>query len=99
MRSGCAAVRPGRHRRQGHELLGYANDGRVEQLFRDMNAHRDFRKLEKSAHTLHGELFMKMPLIPLWQLDRHVVLSKAVQATPFDPLLIFADIEKWRLGK
>lgn len=83
---------------KGTNYMGYANDGRVEQLFRDLNAHRDFRKLRDAAHTLHGELFNKMPLIPLWQLDRHVVLSKTVQAPSFDPLLIFADIEKWRLG-
>lgn len=84
---------------KGTNYLGYGNDGRVEQLFRDMNSHRDFRKLQESAHTLHGELFTKMPLIPLWQLDRHIVMTKGVQPTAFDPLRMFADVEKWRLEK
>ena len=79
--------------RQCTFLTGGANSGR------SMQRHIHGSVPVQSAHTLHGELFLKMPMIPLWQLDRHVVLSKAVQTPSFDPLLIFSDIEKWRLDK
>ena len=40
-----------------------------------------------------------MPLIPLWQLDRHIAMGSGVKPVPFDPLLVFGDVDQWRLEK
>ncbi len=38
-----------------------------------------------------------MPLIPLWQLHRHLAVHPQVAAVGLDPLLVFPNIEEWRL--
>ena len=49
-----------------------------------------------------------MPFIPLWQLDRHIVMSAAVKPwtddsprplTPrfLDPARLFSNVSKWRV--
>jgi hypothetical protein len=51
-----------------------------------------------------------MPFIPLWQLDRHVAFTNALQildeerpligSTPeLDPLRLFDTVEHWRLSR
>jgi hypothetical protein len=44
-------------------------------------------------------LLQKMPFIPLWQLDVLVVRQEDVRTVPFDPLLVFTDVEQWKLEK
>jgi hypothetical protein len=53
-----------------------------------------------------------MPFIPLWQLDRYIALTSAVQLLDgteplkldgpqpgIDPLRLFSTIEHWKVGK
>jgi peptide/nickel transport system substrate-binding protein len=83
--------------RQGN-YLGYADD-QLGRLLGQMNGRRDIRELQKQAHLVHGRIFDKMPLIPLWQLDRHAAFAVGVKPVAFDPLLVFEDVEQWRLEK
>ncbi|HZT80139.1 MAG TPA: hypothetical protein VFA26_07955, partial [Gemmataceae bacterium] len=75
--------------------LGYRNDGELERHFRDGMSRRDFTQVKQAAHLIHSHLQMTMPLVPLWQLDARVALRPAVRPVPFDPLAVFADIERW----
>jgi len=84
----------------------------VQGLVEKMQAQREFEKVEKEMQRLHGVLDGEMPLIPLWQLDclsayreelepvpyhRSWGPRKEVEKVPFDPLLVFPDVENWRL--
>jgi hypothetical protein len=40
-------------------------------------------------------LLQEMPLVPLWQLDPLAALSADLEAVPFDPLLVFPDVDRW----
>jgi ABC-type oligopeptide transport system substrate-binding subunit len=80
-------------------FLGYINDGDLLQQFGRVKAYRDPVKVQSEMQLLHRILFDKMPLIPLWQLDSHVAMSPALKPTPFDPLLVFTDVEQWKLEK
>jgi ABC-type transport system substrate-binding protein len=77
--------------------LGYINDGALQQQFMALRTHRDPELVQADARQLHKVFFDRMPFIPLWQLDTHVAMSKAVEARPFDPLLVFTNIDEWRL--
>ena len=91
--------------------LGYYTDSGLQQQFGEVLAHRDFPQVQKATHVLHELIFDRMPFIPLWQLDTHIAGSKDLQfdthvaltpdlkAVPFDPLLVFTDIDRWRLEK
>jgi ABC-type transport system substrate-binding protein len=83
----------------GSNFLGYHNDGELEQQFGEVLAHRDFPQVQKATRVLHGLIFNRMPFIPLWQLDTQAAMTKDVKTVPFDPLLVFTDIEQWRLEK
>jgi peptide/nickel transport system substrate-binding protein len=79
--------------------LGYGNDGELLQQFGIIRSRRDPRMIQEATRTLDKVVFKKMPLIPLWQLDTQAAMSSAVQPTAFDPLLIFNDIDRWRLER
>jgi ABC-type transport system substrate-binding protein len=80
-------------------FLGYVNDGDLLQQLGRILEHRDPVQVQKEAQLLHKNFMDKMPFIPLWQLDRHVAMTHALKTTPFDPLLVFTDIDQWRLEK
>jgi hypothetical protein len=42
-------------------------------------------------------MWAKMPMIPLWQLDTVIAVHKRLTPSRIDPLVIFADVERWRL--
>jgi ABC-type transport system substrate-binding protein len=83
----------------GSNYLGYQNDGLLESQFREVMGRRDFKDVQKWTRILNGSLFDRMPLVPLWQLDTHVVLHPDLQTVPFDPLLLFGDVEQWNFRK
>ncbi|HKB36715.1 MAG TPA: ABC transporter substrate-binding protein, partial [Gemmataceae bacterium] len=88
----------------GTNFLGYQNDGALESQFGMIMSRREFSEVRKMTRLLHEMLFDKMPLVPLWQLDTHIVLHKDLQATisPLtisDPLLVFTDVDQWRFDK
>ena len=41
------------------------------------------------------QLLQEMPLVPLWQLDPLAALSENLEVVPFDPLLVFTDVDRW----
>jgi hypothetical protein len=40
-----------------------------------------------------------MPLIPLWQLDTHMTIHNDLKVSHLDPLLVFTNVEQWKLEK
>jgi hypothetical protein len=40
-----------------------------------------------------------MPLIPLWQLDTHLAYHHDLTPVRIDPLLVFSEVEQWKLEK
>jgi ABC-type oligopeptide transport system substrate-binding subunit len=80
--------------RQGN-YLGYVDDT-LGRYLGQMKDRRDPRELQKLAYFAHQRIFEKMPLIPLWQLDRHIAYAAGIKPVPFDPLLVFGDVDRWR---
>ncbi len=85
--------------RGGSNFLGYHNDGSMESWFHRALGHREFAKVRECTHKIHAEMWAKMPLIPLWQLDTVVAVHKDLTPVRMDPLLIFTDVERWKLGR
>jgi hypothetical protein len=60
--------------------------------------YRQFALVQEHAREIHGLLLTQdMPLIPLWQLDPLNAVHGDLEAGPFDPLLVFTDVDRWRL--
>jgi peptide/nickel transport system substrate-binding protein len=85
--------------RGGHNFLGYQNDGQLESLFIKAMGHRDFQEVQRLTQDIHAHLYQKMPLIPLWQLDTHLAVHDDLKMGRIDPLLVFTDVEQWKLEK
>jgi peptide/nickel transport system substrate-binding protein len=85
--------------RGGKNFLGYQNDGQLESLFIKSMGHRDFQEVQRLTHEIHAHLFQKMPLIPLWQLDTHIAIHNDLKPVRIDPLLVFTNVEQWKLEK
>ncbi|MCS6852103.1 MAG: ABC transporter substrate-binding protein [Gemmataceae bacterium] len=89
--------------RGGRNVLGYTADDQLQALFRRALEHRQFSVVRGLMHEIHAHLFEKMPLIPLWELDFHLAMSKDLHTVPapehLDPLRPFAQIDEWRLTR
>jgi ABC-type transport system substrate-binding protein len=85
--------------RGGKNYLGYQNDGQLESLFIKSMRHRDFQEFQHLTQDIHDRLYEKMPLIPLWQLDTHLAIQDDLKSSRLDPLLVFTDVEYWKLEK
>jgi peptide/nickel transport system substrate-binding protein len=83
----------------GSNILGYDNDSRLEELFRQAHEHRQFAKVREFTHHIHAHLVQKMPLIPLWQLHRHIVVPPILHASELDPLHVFLHAETWKMER
>ena len=59
--------------------------------------HRDFARVSDYMHQLHEVLAEQVPMIPLWQLDPLMAWAKSVHPPTLDPLLVFTDIEQWKI--
>jgi ABC-type transport system substrate-binding protein len=86
-------------RERGRNFLGYHNDGNLEGLLQETMVHRDFAEVQPRTQLIHKRLYETMPLIPLWQWDTLIAVHQDLQTTHLDPLLVFSDVEKWRLKK
>jgi peptide/nickel transport system substrate-binding protein len=84
---------------RGRNFLGYTNDGELEGDFRRAMAHRQFKTVQSELYKIHDRVVDMMPFIPLWQLDTHIVFDKDLQPVGVDPLLVFTEVEEWRLEK
>jgi ABC-type oligopeptide transport system substrate-binding subunit len=82
----------------GSNYLGYI-DAELQTEFEKAKNHRDFRDVQATMNRIHRLLVEKMPLVPLWQLDTFVAYRPGVDLkdAAVDPLLIFNDVEKWKL--
>ncbi len=80
----------------GGNFLGYANDSSLEQQFRIAMSQRGFPEVKLTTNLIASLVEDRMPLIPLWQLDRVLAVRRElVLPADLDPLLLFADIDQW----
>ncbi len=78
--------------------LGAQGGPALNQLQEAM-ARRQFAEVRKHTWLAHEQLLQEMPLVPLWQLDPLAALSEDLQAVPFDPLLVFTDVDRWSVQR
>lgn len=99
----------------GRNLCGYLSadtqptpaDDELGRLLAEVRLYRDVDgKLLPLAHEIHRQFNTVMPFIPLWRLDRHMVLASSLKIrldgwntdTPaqlLDPGSLFGSIEHW----
>jgi ABC-type transport system substrate-binding protein len=66
-------------------------------LLDGMKSYRDFAKVQEHQWLTQDLLNSELPFIPLWQLDPLLAYHRDVQPATLDPLLVFSNIEQWRL--
>jgi ABC-type transport system substrate-binding protein len=100
----------------GRNYLGYRAkdsapgdaDDRLGRLLDEARLHRDPAKLVELSHEIHRRFIDAVPFVPLWQIDRHMVISTAVkvyldgqaeEANPrlLDATTLFSSIGRWRI--
>jgi ABC-type transport system substrate-binding protein len=100
----------------GRNVFGYRTsqagktpaDERLAVLLDEARRHQDPAKLKALGEAQHAAFNEAVPFVPLWQLDRHLVLSTAVKvflpdrAEPADPALLdpatlFNGVGRWRV--
>jgi peptide/nickel transport system substrate-binding protein len=99
----------------GRNICGYLTpdslptqeDDELGRLLAEVRLHRDFEgQLLPKAHEIHRRFVARMPFIPLWRLDRHMVIATSVKVrldgwtteTPaelLDPSRLFSGIALW----
>ncbi len=83
-------------------------DTRLGQLLNELRAFRAFDQLAKRTLEVHKQFNDSVPFVPLWQLDRHTLISNSVKVytddseTPVNPRVLnpttlFQGIARWRL--
>ena len=77
-------------------LLKFANAD-IQTTLKAAMSYRDFDQVRKHLWTVHKSLNSQMPLIPLWQLDPLLAYHRSVKPAGLDPVLVFTNIEEWRL--
>ncbi len=87
-----------------------ADDGLTDALA-ELKAHRDSEgEIKKAARDVFDRFNEAVPFIPLWQLDRHMVISTGVKVyfdgrakeVPYeqlDPVTLFSNISRWKLDE
>lgn len=103
--------------RGGRNFLGYLNDTvtsmdrdrRLRQTLQEIRQYRDFNKqVKEKTWEVHQLFVQQMPFIPLWQLDRHLLIANGIEVvfedprSPVSPNLIdpaplFTGVEYWRI--
>jgi len=86
-----------------------AADDALGQRLLDATRTRDFEgKLKPLAHDIHKKFADSVPFVPLWQLDRHLAISRkvkiqfdgsaeAVPAARLDPTPLLQNVSRWRV--
>jgi ABC-type oligopeptide transport system substrate-binding subunit len=72
-------------------------NGDLTNLLTGTKSHRNFTEVRSYQWQTQEQLNREMPFIPLWQLDPLLAYQRDVQPAPLDPLLLFSNIEEWRL--
>lgn len=83
----------------GTNFLGYENDSSFIATIKEQVAHRDFAEFMKLTGEIGDQFHDKVPFVPLWQLDTHVVIHRDLKVGMIDPLKIFPGVEKWKLER
>lgn len=85
-----------------------ADDGLADALA-ELKSHRDSEgEVKKAARDVFDRFNEAVPFIPLWQLDRHMVVSTGVKVhfdgrakqVPYeqlDPITLFSNVSRWKL--
>ncbi|MBN9122137.1 MAG: hypothetical protein J0I06_23850 [Planctomycetes bacterium] len=111
-----AMLEPAAAERGGRNWFGFLSrdsgaddqDARLGQLLNDLRAFREFGQLATRSAEVHKQFNECVPFIPLWQLDRHMLVHNAVkvvvddsdaQVSPkvLNPTTLFQGIARWRL--
>jgi ABC-type transport system substrate-binding protein len=79
-------------------LFKFAHE-KIQEALQDATHYRDFAKVREYQWIVQKLLTEQMPFIPLWQLDPLLAYSRAVKPASLDPLLVFTNIEEWRLKR
>ncbi|CAN5506707.1 hypothetical protein BH11PLA2_BH11PLA2_04140 [soil metagenome] len=82
-------------------------DEKLSRLLTEVRRHSDFAEVTRISHNLHRSFLEAMPFVPLWQLDRHMVITTKLQISfddetgPGNPRLlppsIFTRVGRWKL--
>jgi peptide/nickel transport system substrate-binding protein len=84
-------------------------DRRLRRKIDEVRKHRDFTvKVQSLTWDIHTLFNLRVPFVPLWQLDRFIVVHKdvklhiespnvEVKAEQLDPAVLFTGVEMWRL--
>jgi ABC-type oligopeptide transport system substrate-binding subunit len=76
-----------------------AKGGPALTLLQEARGRRHFAEVRKQTRLAHEQLLQEMPLVPLWQLDPLAALHEDLEAVPFDPLLVFTDVDRWSVQR
>lgn len=72
--------------------------GKLDELLQAAKAYRDFARVKQDTWQIHQAAYDTMPLIPLWQLDPLAAIYDTVDAPCFDPLLVFTEVDRWKVS-
>jgi peptide/nickel transport system substrate-binding protein len=78
----------------GSNFLGYEAPELQVPLTR-VKTFRQFGEVQRLMRAIHAHVNDRLPLIPLWQLDTHVVV-RGLNPGRLDAGHVFADVEKWK---
>ena len=113
-----AALDPNAAGRGGRNSFGYLvtdatsvpteSDRLLGKLLNEVRLHRDPAKIAAITAEVHNTFNETVPFVPLWQLDRHLVISAAVKPwtddapkplppRALDPARLFSNVSKWRM--
>jgi ABC-type oligopeptide transport system substrate-binding subunit len=101
----------------GRNFLGYLADGTNPQTddndlritLEEIRTHRNFRdKVREETWKAHGKFLARIPFVPLWQIDRHIIVHQGLEIVPgdsaerladklIDASAIFTGVEAWKL--
>ena len=81
----------------GSNYLGYDNDAELYKLLRAALRYRQFTAVKESMQAIHVHLYDRMPVIPLWQLDTHVLIHPSLRTPPLNPRAVFANVRQWKI--
>jgi peptide/nickel transport system substrate-binding protein len=82
-------------RPNGLNIFGSQPTDELASLFQNVQVHRDFTQIKEITRRIHEIVYKDMPFIPLWQLDPLIAIHNSIKVPPFDPLVVFNEIDTW----
>jgi ABC-type transport system substrate-binding protein len=81
-------------------ILGPVNDPDLDALFGKLRTRRQFGEVRRIQQAIHRQIYDKMPLIPLWQLDTLIAVHANLITVPepdrLDAQHLFRHADAWR---